>query len=75
MLARVEGMPLETLKAGVPWNWDSFGSYLARLEGILHVPFGVLLSHAEPAGFDRPQRSASRLRVVTRIRFPAMQTT
>ena len=23
MLARVEGMPLESLRAGVPWNWQS----------------------------------------------------
>ena len=25
MLARVEGMPLESLKAGAPWDWRSFG--------------------------------------------------
>ena len=25
MLARVEGMPLESLQQGVPWNWESFG--------------------------------------------------
>src|SRR5678816_310784 len=25
MLARVEGMPLESLEAGVPWDWTSFG--------------------------------------------------
>ena len=24
MLARVEGMPLESLQQGVPWNWRSF---------------------------------------------------
>ena len=35
MLARVEGMPLESLEVGVPWDWRSFGEYLARLEGRL----------------------------------------
>ena len=25
MLARVEGMPLESLEQGVPWDWTSFG--------------------------------------------------
>src|SRR3954468_2361156 len=33
MLARVEGMPRETLEQGAPWDWNSFGDYLARLEG------------------------------------------
>ena len=32
MLARVEGMPLATLDKAVPWNWSSFGDYLARVE-------------------------------------------
>ena len=25
MLARVEGMPIERLEEGVPWDWQSFG--------------------------------------------------
>ena len=29
MLARVEGMPLESLQQGVPWDWTSFDEYLA----------------------------------------------
>src|SRR2546426_8713539 len=32
MLARVEGMPLESLRVGVPWDWHSYGEYLDRLE-------------------------------------------
>ena len=31
MLARVEGMPLESLREGVPWDWRSFGEYLEKL--------------------------------------------
>jgi N-acyl-D-aspartate/D-glutamate deacylase len=46
MLARVEGMPLESLKAGVPWNWRSFGEYLDRLEGKLAVNAGFMVGHS-----------------------------
>jgi N-acyl-D-aspartate/D-glutamate deacylase len=45
MLARVEGMPLESLRSGVPWDWSSFGDYLARLEGTLAVNAGFLAGH------------------------------
>jgi N-acyl-D-aspartate/D-glutamate deacylase len=46
MLARVEGMPLESLAAGVPWDWRSFGEYLDRLEGRLAVNAGFLVGHS-----------------------------
>jgi N-acyl-D-aspartate/D-glutamate deacylase len=46
MLARVEGMPLQTLKEAVPWNWASFGEYLGRLEGRLGVNAGFLAGHS-----------------------------
>src|SRR5882757_1387551 len=37
MLARVEGMPLETLETGVPWDWRTTAEYLDRLEHRLSV--------------------------------------
>ena len=46
MLARVEGMPLESLEAGVPWDWTSFGEYLGRLDGRLAVNAGFLVGHS-----------------------------
>jgi len=46
MLARVEGMPLESLQAGVPWDWRSFGEYLQRLEGRLSVNAGFMVGHS-----------------------------
>src|SRR4030081_101390 len=46
MLARVEGMPLESLTAGVPWNWESFGEYLDLLDGTLAVNAGFLVGHS-----------------------------
>ena len=46
MLARVEGMPVETLKAGVPWDWDSFGSFLSKLEGKVALNAGFFVGHS-----------------------------
>ncbi len=46
MLARVEGMPLESLEAGVPWDWRGFGEYLDRLEGRLAIHAGFLVGHS-----------------------------
>ncbi len=33
MMAKVEGMPLPALEAGVPWSWKSFGDYLDAVDG------------------------------------------
>ncbi len=47
MLARVEGMPLASLRDGVPWNWTSFGSYLERVEEQQPaVNVGFLVGHS-----------------------------
>jgi N-acyl-D-aspartate/D-glutamate deacylase len=46
MLARVEGMPLESLREGVPWNWRSFGDYLGLLEGRLAINAGFMVGHS-----------------------------
>jgi N-acyl-D-aspartate/D-glutamate deacylase len=46
MLARVEGMPIDALSAGCEWDWTSFGSWLARLEGNLAVNAGFFVGHS-----------------------------
>ena len=46
MLARVEGMPLEALRAGLDWQWSSFGDWLQRLEGRTAVNAGFLVGHS-----------------------------
>ncbi len=46
MLARVEGMPLQSLQTGVPWNWTSFGSWLEQLEGTLAINTGFMVGHS-----------------------------
>jgi N-acyl-D-aspartate/D-glutamate deacylase len=45
MLARVEGMPLESLIAGVPFDWRTFGEYLDRIDGGIAVNAGFLVGH------------------------------
>ena len=46
MLARVEGMPLESLQQGVPWDWHSTAEYLDRLDGTLMPNAGFLVGHS-----------------------------
>ena len=46
MLAVVEGMPLDALRAGVGFEWRSFGEYLDRLEGGVALNVGFLVGHS-----------------------------
>jgi N-acyl-D-aspartate/D-glutamate deacylase len=46
MLARVEGMPLDALQAGLDWGWSSFGDWLARFDGGIAVNAGFLVGHS-----------------------------
>jgi N-acyl-D-aspartate/D-glutamate deacylase len=47
MLARVEGIPLSTLEAGVPWTWQTFGEYLDAVETARPaVNIGVMVGHS-----------------------------
>jgi len=46
MLARVEGMPLESLQEGVPWNWRTTGEFLDAVDGKLMPNAGFLVGHS-----------------------------
>ena len=46
MLARVEGMPLESLQQGVPWNWTTSAEYFDQLDGTLMPNIGFLVGHS-----------------------------
>ena len=46
MLAKVEGMPLQSLREGVPWNWQSTGEYLDALDGKLVINAGFMVGHS-----------------------------
>src|SRR5438067_4642973 len=46
MLARVEGMPLESLREGVPWSWQSTADYFDEIEGRLGINAGFMVGHS-----------------------------
>jgi len=46
MLSRVEGMPLEPLREGVPWDWTTYGEFLDRMEGTLSINAGFMVGHS-----------------------------
>jgi len=57
MLSRVEGMPLESLQTGVPWNWNSFGEWLGQLEGTLAINTGFMVGHSALRRLTMGERS------------------
>ncbi|MEQ8841649.1 MAG: amidohydrolase family protein [Acidimicrobiales bacterium] len=47
LMARVEGMPLDTLVAGASWDWEHFGEWLDRLAATAPtVNAGFLVGHS-----------------------------
>ncbi len=46
MLARVEGIPLEALQQGVPWNWQTTAEYLDSIDGNVAVNAGFKVGHS-----------------------------
>ena len=42
---QVEEVPLETLRAAVPWSWNSFGEYLEGLDNRLGINCASLIGH------------------------------
>ncbi|MDO8364181.1 MAG: amidohydrolase family protein [Actinomycetota bacterium] len=63
MLSRVEGMPLQSLQEGVPWNWVSTAEYLDALEGTLSINAGFKVGHSAlrrvVMGADATRREAT----------------
>jgi N-acyl-D-aspartate/D-glutamate deacylase len=46
MLARVEGMPLASVRSGVDFSWRSFTEYLDAIEGRIALNAGFLVGHS-----------------------------
>src|SRR5437899_2584923 len=46
MLARVEGMPLESLREGVPWDWQTTAEYLDAVDSRLGINAGFMVGHS-----------------------------
>ena len=73
MLARVEGMPLESLADGVPWSWKSTGEYLDTIEGNLGVNAGFMVGHSAirrvVMGEDASRREADAMELAAMSRL------
>jgi N-acyl-D-aspartate/D-glutamate deacylase len=72
MLVKVEAMPLESLKAGVPWNWESYSEYLNALDQRLGVNVMALAPHSTIR--YHVMGDESRKREATAAEIQAMQT-
>ncbi len=46
MMAVVEGIPIGALEGGGPWDWVTFGEYLAHLDSRIAVNAGFLAGHS-----------------------------
>ena len=46
MLSRVEGMPLESLREGVPWDWRTTAEYLDAVDPLLGINAGFKVGHS-----------------------------
>ena len=46
MLSRVEGMPLQCLQEGVPWNWKSTSEYFDAIGDNLSINAGFKVGHS-----------------------------
>src|SRR3954468_12972241 len=57
MLARVEGMPLEALREGVPWNWKTFDEFLSRIDNTLALNIGFMVGHSALRGTVMGERA------------------
>ncbi|MDG2004703.1 MAG: amidohydrolase family protein [Novosphingobium sp.] len=46
LMQSIEDIPVETLRAGIPWGWESFGEYLDSLDATPRaIDMGVLVPH------------------------------
>jgi N-acyl-D-amino-acid deacylase len=69
MLVKVEAMPMASLQAGVPWNWESYGEYLNALDRRLGVNVMALAPHStiryHVMGEDARKRPATAEEITT----------
>jgi N-acyl-D-aspartate/D-glutamate deacylase len=63
MMVKVEGMPLDALEQGIEWNWQTFGEYLARLDGNVGMNVAAMVGHCAlrrmVMGADATEREAT----------------
>lgn len=61
MLSKVEDIPLESLLAGVPWNWSTTAEYLDRVEALQpSINVGFMVGHSTLRRLVMGERSGSK---------------
>ncbi len=75
LFAKVEGMSPNVLKSGLPWDWESFPSFLAALDTRLGINAAVYVGHSALRRFvmrddasERPATAAEIERMRTLVR-------
>jgi len=72
-LARVEGMPIEALAQGVPWDWTTTAEYFDAVEGGIGVNVGFMVGHSAirrlVMGDEANRREATEDEVATMVRL------
>jgi N-acyl-D-aspartate/D-glutamate deacylase len=75
LFAKVEGMSPNVLKSGLPWDWESFPSFLAALDKRLGINAAVYVGHSALRRFvmrddasERPATAAEIERMRTLVR-------
>src|SRR5918995_7304077 len=46
MLSEVEAIPMDILRAAVPWNWETFPEYMESIGQRLSINVGTLVGHS-----------------------------
>ena len=63
MLARIEAIPVETLREGTAWSWETIPEYLDALDRRLGMNIGMLIGHSAVRryvmGGDSQERDAT----------------
>lgn len=57
-MAAVEGFSAEVLRAGLPWTWDTFPSYLGALDGRLGINAATYIAHSALRRFVMGERAS-----------------
>jgi N-acyl-D-aspartate/D-glutamate deacylase len=60
MMAQVEGMPLEALEAGVPWDWRTFADFLGKFDDHMGVNAAFMVGHSALRRFVMGEAGSAR---------------